>query len=124
MHYELSQRQLTSLNESGRVLRVVIPASPDMPDDLRRWAAERLPSVAALISSVKIIDVVCQPRQSKNEPGMSGLIGSIRDDFDESRFCIIVKVVEVTLTPQNVRGRVPRRQWPGGLIESFQAKTV
>ncbi|TWU21753.1 hypothetical protein Pla52o_39400 [Novipirellula galeiformis] len=124
MRYELSQRQLSNLNESGRVLRVVVPASPDLPVDLRRWASERLPSVGALISSVKMIDVVCQPRQSKSEPGLAGLIGSIRDDFDESRFCIIVKVVEVTLTPQNVRGRVPRRQWPGGAIESFQTDSV
>lgn len=65
MIYELSKRQLSGINESGRVLRVVLPAPPELPDDLRRWASGRLPSVAGLISSTKAINVIVQPRQRK-----------------------------------------------------------
>jgi hypothetical protein len=123
MIYELSKRQLSSVNESGRVLRVVIPAPPELPGDLRRWASERLPSVAGMISTAKTINVIVQPRQSENEQGLTGLLGSIRDTWDEDRFCMLVHVVEVTLSPQNVRGRNPRRQWPGGPIATVSTKS-
>lgn len=119
MIYELSKRQLSSINESGRILRIVIPAPPKLSGDLRRWACERLPSVAGMISSAKPTEIIVQPRMSKNEAGLSGLLGAIRDEWDEERYCMVVPVIEVTLSPQSVRGRVSRRQWPGGPIQEI-----
>ena len=119
MIYELSKRQLSNINESGRILRIVIPAPPELPGDLRRWASERLPSVAGMISSTKPVEIIVQPRISKNEAGLSGLLGAIREEWDEERYCMVVPVVEVTLSPQSVRGRVARRQWPGGPIQEI-----
>lgn len=101
---------------------IYLPAAQPLPEDLLRWASERLPDIADAIGSVSVGETVCHASTSPEKvPGAAGLFGTIREDWDDSRYCFRVPVVVVKLTPQRVRGAKVGPQWPGGPLEENAA---
>lgn len=115
MIYTLSNRQTKTLNVSRQPLLVYLPCPPDVPDDLVRWAAERLPSVSDLIADAKTETAICRPSE-KSHTGAATVFGVLRHEWDDSTPCYCVAVVAVTLRPEKVRGGVVGPQWPNGPV--------
>ncbi|KAA1261609.1 hypothetical protein LF1_41600 [Rubripirellula obstinata] len=125
MKYQLSNRQLKELRQNGRPLSICLPAPSDLPADLVRWSSTRLPDVADAITGAVADEVTCHASTLPGVPGAAGLFGTIRDDWDDDRYCFRVPVVVVSLEPARIRGGKLRRQWPGGaIVEPNDAKQV
>ena len=118
--YSLSTRQTKTLNVSRQPLLVYVPFTNEAPNDPVRWAAKRLPSVAAMIHSAEIDTAICY-RSPKEQTGASAQFGLLLKDWDDTKQCFRVSVVAVTLRPQKVRGGVIGPQWPNGPMVTPEA---